>query len=298
MEMLPFTDDQLFEFFGKWFGEDSEYKYQQIREFFVANEYIKEVCRSPMVATLVAGLVESDYELPQSKCDIYEKRFDLMLNRWDRSRGVASRVRITASDKTRLLSRLALSLHAKHEREFTVSQFTKVWRSGFSSIYPESTAEDVLRELRFANNVIIPESTHMYSLGHLSYQEFLAAKAIVFSQNLSPLINNFHQPWWRQVLIFYAGIAGDLEAFTSRVLNKFTLSYDDELLEVMMREARYTPNDLKDAIRDMSDFDDDNETGDDMNLSDADEEWEDDNMENEEVSEVEDDSERNDWESR
>ena len=260
LRLIAFDDGQMDSFFGNWFGHKTK-KHNDVRRFLKANAHIKEICRNPMVATIVAALCENDYDLPQSRSDIYEKRFDLLLRRWDRIRGVQRRTRIVPPDKLRALVRLALSLHRKHKREFTVREFSRIWEGGFAANYPGVDVNDVLWELRYCNNLIYPEGSNRYSLGHLSFQEFLAAKAIVFGQKVDLLISNFYDPWWREVIIFYAGITGDIHHFVERIQENFALENREGLFEEMMFEARYTPDTVKYVIRDIlaSEADNDND---------------------------------------
>jgi hypothetical protein len=260
LRLIAFDDGQMDSFFGNWFGHNTK-KHNDVRRFVKANAHIKEICRNPMVATIVAALYENDYDLPQSRSDIYEKRFDLLLRRWDRIRGVQRRTRIVPPDKLRALVRLALSLHRQHKREFTVREFSRIWEGGFAANYPGVDVNDVLWELRYCNNLVYPEGSNRYSLGHLSFQEFLAAKAIVFGQKVDLLISNCYDPWWREVIVFYAGITGDIHHFVERIQEKFALENREGLFEEMMFEARYTPDTVKYVIRDIlaSEADNDND---------------------------------------
>ena len=88
--VLPFTDSQLDQFFRKWFVDDAA-TYERVSTFIRQNSHVRTICKTPMVATLVAALEENGYELPKSKTDIYHKRFDLLLEKWDSLRKVPTR---------------------------------------------------------------------------------------------------------------------------------------------------------------------------------------------------------------
>jgi hypothetical protein len=85
-----------------------------------------------------------------------------------------------------------------------------------------------------------PEGGGEFSLGHLSYQEFLAAKGIVLGQRLEVLRDNFFDPWWRNVFLFYAGIAGDVHKLFGMIQAKTGLRRNRGLLDEMLAEARYS----------------------------------------------------------
>ncbi len=210
IEAMPFNDAQLDNFFRKWFTDDHA-KYHKIISFLSETHHIKSICRTPMIATLVAAQEENGYDLPRSKTDIYHKRFDLLLDKWDRTRGVASRSRIAPADKLRILSRLAYETHKGNRTRFTTKGLENIWESGFSELYHDCGVDVLIWELQFSNNVIYRAARGEFSLGHLSYQEFLTAREIVNRQDPRYLLDKFKSNWWRQVLVFYAGISGTLE---------------------------------------------------------------------------------------
>ena len=99
------------------------------------------------------------------------------------------------------------------------------------------------------SGVVVAAGRDQYSLGHLSFQEFLAANAIMRSQKVDVLAEHFSDPWWHGVLVFYAGLCGDVTALLDRVQEVRPLSRDDGLIQEMLQEARLTPNLVTDFLR-------------------------------------------------
>ena len=54
VRLMPFGDDQLQEFFTRWFGQRAS-DAREVLAFLNENPHIREICRTPMLATLVAG---------------------------------------------------------------------------------------------------------------------------------------------------------------------------------------------------------------------------------------------------
>ena len=157
IRVMPFSDDQIQRFFERWFagsGLDSG----PVLEFLAHNPHVQAICRNPMIATIVAALHENGYSLPQSRVEVYQKRVDLLLERWDRIRRVPTRNRILARDKRIFLGRLAFQLHRKHHRNFTMADAEQVWTDGFSRHYDNVRIEDVLWELQHSNNLVVQET--------------------------------------------------------------------------------------------------------------------------------------------
>jgi hypothetical protein len=245
----PFSDSQLKEFFIRWFGGESK-DAQDILSVLDQNPNMREICRLPIVATIVAVIKENGYDLPHSKTEVYSKRFRLLLERWDAARGVPKRTRIRASDKMMLLMRIALPLHMRHRRTFTREELGKIWSEGFERHYPKCLLDEILYELLVVNSLIYRHSDDQFSLGHLSFQEFLTAQALMHGPPRELLIANFFDPWWRNVLVFHAGLLGDISSLMGSLQQRYGIGTDSKLLSQMIDEARFTKSVVRDFLVD------------------------------------------------
>jgi hypothetical protein len=76
------------------------------------------------------------------------------------------------------------------------------------------------------------------------------------------LINRFYEPWWKNVIIFYAGISGDVSDLLQVIQTRSTLVDQRGLLSDIQREARFTSPIVRDFLADgldVGDFNEDNE---------------------------------------
>jgi hypothetical protein len=254
ISLEPFTDEQLEKFVVRWFrGGDRDPG--ELLDFLAGNPSVRDICRRPLVATLVAAQYESGYGLAHSKSEVYSKRFELLLEKWDASRHIRPRTRVRPNDKLTFLTRLAFELHRAGRRSSAKQDIEDLWREGFADLYPDCSTEDILWELRVFNNVISLEGHAEYSLGHLSFQEFLAARAVIHLQRQDVLIDNFYDRWWRQVIVFYAGLCGDISSFLEELQLRRGVTRDDGLLLAMTCEARFTSRVVRDFLEDALDTD-------------------------------------------
>lgn len=185
-----------------------------------------------------------------------------MLDYWQKKKNVQRESIVKPSDKFHLLCRLAICLHMKHERRFRQEDMEKIWSEGFSRHYPNHDCKALLSELEIYNGIIYYEGDSFYSLGHLSYQEYLTANAIMYLQKQKFLIDKYFDPWWKNVIIFYAGLCGDITVLLKSIQERHALTDENNMLTELMYEARFTStvtNDfLSAAIKD-SEIIDDNE---------------------------------------
>jgi hypothetical protein len=253
--LTPFTDHQLQLFFQKWFDANSD-EYREVLFFLDSTPHLKEVCRRPLVASLLASMRQSGCELPRTKTELYTQRFELLLQDWDTAKKVPRRNQVRKLDKLAFLTRLAFTLHIEHRRQFTLPDVARAWDDTISALYPGVTPDILTAELHLANGVIVRSSASEYTLGHLSYQEYLVARAVLHLQKESVLFARWQRRWWREVLVFYAGLKGDIADALLVLQEEHGLDRNAGLLEELLAEARYTNPVVSDVVRDMGEEED------------------------------------------
>ena len=177
----------------------------------------------------------------------------MLLERWDRLRNVPKRSTLSPSDKMQFLVQLAFWLHKKRRREFSIDDAERVWSQECDRFRLDVPMADFIEELVSVDNAIQPESGGLFSLGHLSFQEYLTAIALVNSQAIDFLASKFEEEWWRNVIIFFAGITGDATNLLGEVHSQTVFSMKDKpFMERIIAEARHTPRILKNLILEMT----------------------------------------------
>ena len=58
------------------------------------------------------------------------------------------------------------------------------------------------------------------SFGHLTYQEYLAAKRLSADNDVCFIFKKIGDPWWRNVIRFYASIKGDISSLIKIVIEE------------------------------------------------------------------------------
>lgn len=260
VELQGFTPSQLEQFFDKWF-RGAKGKAASLLEFVAEHEAIAEAASSPLVASILAVLHQYDRDLPETYADLFEDRFEFLLDRWDKGRKIARNV-YPKKDKRVFLERLAFATHAKRERLFRDDTMRAVFQEALGGLYGMDHLRPFVSELLVRNGVIMREVAGTYSFGHLAYQEYLAAKYIASRQRVRLLAEHFDDSWWRQVIKFYASITADVTRLVDRVSRTKEvglLGYCD-FVEELVRLARYTDPSLVQYVRDSELFSPDDAT--------------------------------------
>ena len=132
---------------------------------------IDQHTRTPLLATLVAALVENDLR-PTSRAEIYRERWRLLLGDWDRVKGV-SRAEIPAAVKWRYIKRLAFDVHlaggAGRGRLFKKDDMLQTYSHALGMRGYAIEFDSLVRELVLVAGGIIDENDGNYSYGHLSF---------------------------------------------------------------------------------------------------------------------------------
>lgn len=247
VELTGLNDAQMSSLFKKWF-HDEKSRVQSLEMFLHAHPRIKEAARSPMVATILCVLHENGRELPSTYADIYRNRFELLLDGWDRGRNVNRNI-YEVRDKWRLLERIAFQTHRAGRRTFSMAEYRSAFSRELGGALYSSHELPFLRELIENNGVLEMNSERMLSFGHLSNQEYLAARYHKERQRAKALADRFGDAWWDEVLRFYAQLSGDVSAVL-RAVPALKLSRYSGLAKDMTDRARYTPGDIVAVIGD------------------------------------------------
>jgi hypothetical protein len=174
--LSPFTDSERAEFFEKWFRMKPDLVK---RAAGLVAEYpdLNLHTRLPLIATILVALLENGIE-PKTRSDIYSMRLDLLLSRWDKSRGVRRFEVDKPEAKRRFLRQVAYKMHSqpKRTRLITLEDLQAAYESSLGRWGYDQKFQDVLHDLVISSGVLAEERADVFSLGHLTFQEHLAGE--------------------------------------------------------------------------------------------------------------------------
>jgi hypothetical protein len=165
--------------------------------------------RLPLIATLVAALVENNYA-PTTRAEIYGQRLDLLLERWEAVKGLR-RSMVPRKSQLRFLKHLAMIVHDRKNRSarFGWEEFREAFAKGLGAYGDGLDPDEFLRKLVVFSGVLQSDGKD-FTFGHLSFQEHLAGAYLVDHGHISRIGEMLGDDWWAEVLKFYAGISHDI----------------------------------------------------------------------------------------
>jgi predicted NACHT family NTPase len=250
LSIEPFTVEERDIFFEKWFCQRQDLL-KTTMDIVAKYPDIGQHARLPLIATMLAALIESGF-IPRTRAEIYDHRLELLLSRWDRSRGIARTFVDNPDAKRRFLRYLAFSMHSSLPRRRTIPQaeLNDVFERALGRWGYSVEIEKVIDDLVVAHGLLLEESSLTYSFGHLTFQEHLAGEHIAKEFGIHDILKLLGKDWWREPLNFYASIKGNIdELVESSLKDEGYLAYARQFLE-MASYAPYTSPGAIETLRD------------------------------------------------
>lgn len=228
VEITPFTQTQIATFAQKWFialtGNDSRTGKNQADEFIEKlnlpeNWQFRQLIVSPLFLHLACWVFQSQGKFPLKRTEFYKQGIDLLLGKWDKTKGVA-RDEIyqgfSLPQKMKLLGKLA-SVTFEQEKYFfeqtVVEHYISDYLRGLpgNNLEPEELeveSEAMLKAIEAQHGLLIERARGIFSFSSLAFQEYLTARTIVADYNLQALeksleglVSHVTDRHWREVFL-------------------------------------------------------------------------------------------------
>ena len=219
----------------------------QLRE----NQPIRELVVTPILLNLVCSVFQARLSFPTKRARLYQEGLDILLVRWDRSRGI-NRDRtyrnLSLPDKIKLLSQIAALTFDRGQFFWETSEVLQIIADYLLTLPntnsdPESLwldSEAVLKAIAIQHGLLIERAKGIYSFSHLTFQEYLTARKIVASsttqdleQSLQQLATRVTDEQWREVILLTASMLPDASFFLKQLKQQVDSIID---IEPQLRE--------------------------------------------------------------
>lgn len=238
--LTPLSKESRDLFFEKWFAND-EIKLKEAKDVCSKYSDVDIHSRVPLIATVLASLVEHDYQ-PRTRLEIYDSRLELLLWKWDQNRGV-SRFKIDNPDaKRRFLERLGYEVHNMFERGrlFGKEVMLGIFADTLGNFGYRIDFDDFVDDLVINSGLIIEEMPNQYSFGHLTFQEHLAGRYLERKKSVPEVAELLSYDWWTEPLAFYSAIKGDISTLIEFLIDNERLIANQEIVQRLLIDAPYT----------------------------------------------------------
>jgi hypothetical protein len=246
LKLAPFSELQLRSFVRNWFTAKPS-AHEKLLKWADANPNMKRVASTPLIAGLLCSLFESDAELPSTEVELYARRFELLLGKWEKAKLI---VALPARARQRyyyFIMSLAVEMH-KAEKRVVSYEDALEHSSSFRIIGYHRTPSSMLNDC-INRGLLTQETLGGLSFGHLTYQEYLVADWLVRDNPTSFIARKIGEHWWIKALEFYAAKRGDIGGLINKVSEKPVTTMEFELLNKLAEIAPFTPKSALHKLR-------------------------------------------------
>lgn len=228
VEMAPFTQDQIMAFAQKWFTAltkttiqaEQEQAVQFIQKLDLAeNMPLRRLAVTPLFLHLACWIFHHQGKFPTKRVEFYKQCLDLLLSRWDETKGIERDEMYRGfllPQKLKLLSQVATVTFeqgdAFFERQAIEQQIGDYIRElPNASTEPEELqldSESILNAIELQHGLLAKRVQGIFSFSYQIFQEYFTARKIVANHNLQAperslerLVSHITEPRWREIFL-------------------------------------------------------------------------------------------------
>jgi predicted NACHT family NTPase len=233
VEIAPFTEEQIIIFVRKWFVELSGAS--ATKALVTASQFMEKLelpenwrfrrlVTTPLFLHLACSIYHREKNFPNKQAEFYKQGMDLLLGKWDESKGIERDQiyrGILLPQKLKLLSQVACATF--EQKQYFFSEDVIAHHIGDymqsvteTSIDPEEinqVSESVLKAIESQHGILAERARGIFSFSYLALQEYFTARKIVASHNLkalgsslSGLVDHITDPYWREIFLLTASM--------------------------------------------------------------------------------------------
>jgi hypothetical protein len=214
LSIVEFTDEQIHLFLNAWVPEmPADKSVEQLLRNLRERPRIMALARNPLLLTIIAFLyTDTEFILPHSRAEFYEKAVDALLDHWKRERN-----RFKRAHKALVLQHLALwnqdnaPSDSPDRRTMDLGLLIAEIKTVLHTLnWPETDAQGMLDEITERSGLLVSlDGGQRYQFTHLTLQEFMAAKKL--EMDMEGLLSRLEQAPddWRETVKLWCGLPHD-----------------------------------------------------------------------------------------
>lgn len=230
VEVADFSQKQVETFAKKWFtavsgnniAEGEATARQFIEKLNQPEKYqIRELAVTPILLNLTCLVFKSKYEFPLNRSKLYEQGLEILLNKWDESRGIKRQDdtygQLFLEQKIELLTQIAEITFEKSSYFFLKSEveayieeyLCKLPNKQDKPIILKQKSKAVLKSIEVQHGLLVERAQGIYSFSHLTFHEYFTTLAVLGSfnpQDADKLFSQFTRKSWREVFLMFSSM--------------------------------------------------------------------------------------------
>jgi NACHT domain/Restriction endonuclease len=247
LRLAPFNNAQLEQFLRQWFRSEPS-SLREISLWLKHNRGMRNAARNPLIAALLCSLFDMAAAMPNTEIDLYEQRFDLLLGRWERAKGITPLRPDLRRRYWRFITELAFDAHSREYRVISFANAVDFAETYYEPNYHGDSGKLVMDCIH--RGILEFEPNGYITFGHFTYQEFLVARRLAMDNDLAFILAKLDSDWWMTVLRFYVTIKEDITPLVRHALSQGSMTIMKyQRLQALAKNAPWTN---ADAIAELS----------------------------------------------
>ncbi len=220
---LDFRRKETNQFVERWFASQPDPSRRGMAPEFLAQlertARMQVLAANPLLLSLLLIVYADRRALPERRAALYDRYVETRLAQWDASRTLRRMHTFKLEHHHQLLETVAWHFQQQGQCSFPERTLLEVIAAFLPAIglLPEQNGQ-VLAEIAAENGLLQEQAPGWYGFVHLTFQDYFAARYATRHQELDLLLQRRDEPWWEEVLFFYAGCIADVSLLLEHVL--------------------------------------------------------------------------------
>jgi predicted NACHT family NTPase len=219
VEVANFQPLQISQFAQRWFLGNSRHIDLFLRKV-EDNRPIQELATNPLLLTLLCLVFDEFGDFPTNRSELYREGLDVLLKKWDAKRNIERHQiykNLSMQRKEDLLAQVACTTFKQGDyffRQVDLERYITDYIRNLPKAHTEEEAlqldsESIIKAIESQHGLFVERAKGIYSFSHLTFQEYLAARELVYngnSETLTFLASKITDQRWHDILRLAVGM--------------------------------------------------------------------------------------------
>ena len=241
VEVANFQPLQISHFAQRWFSGNSRHIELFLRKVD-DNLPIQELATNPLLLTLLCLVFDEYGDFPINRSELYREGLDVLLKKWDAKRNIERHQiykNLSMQRKEDLLAQVAYNTFNQGDyffRQIDLESYITDYIRNLPKAHTDEESlqldsEAIIKAIESQHGLFVERAKGIYSFSHLTFQEYLVARELVYNgnpQNLELLANKIIDRRWHDVLRLAVGMMRSADELLQLMKNQCDRLLADE----------------------------------------------------------------------